>query len=106
TVLDASTGEPLAWAATWLSRDAVRETQVADADHQGVFRIPDIETGPYFLLVERIGYETQMLAIEVGAPPEPLEVRLEPDTAVQRGIERYMRDLRSRRNANPYTART
>jgi hypothetical protein len=39
----------------------------------------------------------------VSAPPEPLQVRLEPDTALLRGVAAFQESQRSRRNMSAYS---
>jgi hypothetical protein len=97
-VVNAQSNAPVPWALLWLSRDAVRRAGRATADIQGVFNIDDVGTGPYFLRAEALGYEAQMVLVDVLAPPEPVEVRLRPDTIVIAGLPRIERELRSRRN--------
>jgi hypothetical protein len=100
-VLDASTGKPVPWAELSLTRDAMRDLGRAAADGQGVFSIDDVMTGRYLLRAERVGYEGQYIPIDVAAPPEALEVRLTPDSAIIAGIAALEQRLSSRRNASP-----
>jgi hypothetical protein len=105
TVVNAVTGEPVPWADLELTQDIVRAEARAYSDERGVFRLPETMTGRYLLRVDRLGYESQYLAVAIGAPPEPIEVRLQPDSALLAGVERFQRELRSRRNASPFIVR-
>jgi hypothetical protein len=98
-VLDAVSGEPLPWTSLWLSRDAVREAGRATADAQGVFSIPNVLTGDYLLRVEKLGYHGVYIPVGHAAPPAPLEVRLEPDSVLLRGLAALNQRLESRRRA-------
>jgi hypothetical protein len=100
-VFDAKTGQRLPWTELTLTRDAVRDDGRAAADAQGVFSIGDVTTGQYLLRVERIGYEGQILPITVAAPPEAVEVRLQPDSVLLAGLAALEQKLASRRNASP-----
>lgn len=101
-VTNAVSGEPVPWAAIELTRDVVRAEGRAAADDRGVFRLPEVLTGTYLLRVERLGFVSQYLAVEVVAPPTPIDVRLEPDSALLAGVEHFQRELRTRRNATPF----
>jgi hypothetical protein len=46
-----------------------------------------------------VGYFGLYVPVTVDAPPEPVEIRLQPDPIVQRGLVTFTRDTRSRRNA-------
>jgi hypothetical protein len=98
-VLDAVTGEPVSSTSLFLTRDAVRETAEDTSDRQGIFTLRGVPTGEYLLRVQRLGYVSQYLHIAVDAPPDPIEVRLEPDSVVLRGLVTFDRQLRSRRNS-------
>jgi hypothetical protein len=100
-VLDAKTGQRLPWTELTLTRDAVRDLGRASADAQGVFSIGDVTTGEYLLRVERIGYEGQIVPITVAAPPEAVEVRLQPDSVLQAGLAALDRKLSQRLKASP-----
>ena len=97
-VVSAESAAAVPWALLWLSRDAVRRAGRATADIEGLFNIHDVVTGSYFLRAEALGYVSQLVVVEVSAPPEPIEVRLEPDSVVLAGLPRIQRELRSRRN--------
>lgn len=99
-VLDAGTGEPLPWASMWL-----RDERRASADERGVFRIPDVPTGGHLLLVERLGYESRYFPVAVMAPPLPVELRLEPDSAYQAGLAQMDRQLLTRRRSSRMSVR-
>jgi hypothetical protein len=100
-VYDAKTGQRLPWAELTISRDAVNELGRASADAQGVFSVGNVTTGQYLLRVERIGYEGLILPIAVAAPPEAVEVRLQPDSVLLAGLEALEQKLSSRRKASP-----
>lgn len=106
TIVDATTGEPVPWAEITLTLDTQRTDARASADQQGVFSLPAVATADYFLRVERLGYEGQLAVVSVTAPPEPVEVRLRPDTALQRGLAEMNAQRRTRMNATPYSTRT
>jgi hypothetical protein len=106
TVLDAKSGERLPWAELSITRDAVRDLGRASADANGVFTIGDVSTGEYLLRVERIGYEALIFPITVAAPPEAVEVRLKPDSALQAGLAALEQRLDSRRKASPSVAQS
>ena len=105
-VLDASTGAPVPWAELSLTRDATRDLGRAAADGQGVFSLDDVMTGRYLLRVERVGYEGQYIPIDVAAPPEAVEVRLRPDSAMIAGIAALDQKLSNRRKASPSVAQS
>lgn len=98
-VVDAATGTPLPWTSLWL-----RDERRSAAGAQGVFRIPDVPTGSYLLLVRQMGYASVYVPVRVTAPPEPVEVRLEPDPVVLEGLTVAHDRLRGRRNAYPGVA--
>jgi hypothetical protein len=100
-VLDGRTGERVPWAEITITRDAVRDLGRGSADQQGVFSIEDVTTGTYLLRAERVGYEGVILPITVAAPPEPIELRLQPDSVLQAGLAALERKLSARRNASP-----
>ena len=104
-VRDASSGAPVPWAELELSRDAVREEGRGVADVNGDFTIRDVPTGAYFLLVEKLGYESQYVMVGHTEPVQPIEVRLEPDTAIQRGLAYMATEMTRRRNATPSAVR-
>ena len=105
-VLNATTGEPVPWTEVSLTRDAVRDLGRAAADEQGIFSIGEVRTGPYLLRVERIGYESQYLSVDVAAPPEPVEVQLRPDSALLAGLAVFDVQLRSRRSGSGSAAQS
>lgn len=100
TVMDAVSSEPLPWSEIWLSRDAVREAGRATADAQGVFSISDVTTGAYLVRVEKLGYVGQIIPIGHAAPPEPMEVRLQPDSVMLKGLAAMNARLDTRRRAS------
>jgi hypothetical protein len=104
-VLDRVSDERLQWAGVWLSQDAVREAGRTTADAQGVFSIDDVTTGAYLLRVEKLGYFGQYIPIGHVVPPVPLEVRLEPDTVLLRGLAALNERLGGRRKAASGTVR-
>ena len=104
-VLDAATRQPIPWASLWLTTDAVREAASTSADEDGAFELQNVAAGAYLLRVDRLGYQSRY--IPVGAAPfsEPLEVLLEPDSAMMSGLSEMTRELGSRRSAAPYLVR-
>jgi hypothetical protein len=105
SVLDARSREPVPWASLWLSPDAVREAGSASGDDEGVFSIDGVRTGVYLLRVDKLGYQSQYISVGVSAPPEPITVLLEPDSAVMKGLQVMTGELRTRRNATPFLVR-
>jgi hypothetical protein len=99
-VVDAVSGAPLPWTSLWLSQDAVREAGRGAADEQGVFSIPNVLTGSYLLRVEKLGYHGQYLPVSHAAPPEALEVRLEPDSVLLKGLAEFNSRLGARRKSS------
>jgi hypothetical protein len=104
-VRDAGSGAPVPWAELELSRDAVREEGRDVADLNGDFSIRDVPTGAYFLLVEKLGYESQYVMVGHTSPAQPIEVRLHPDTAIQRGLAYMATEMTRRRNASSSAVR-
>jgi hypothetical protein len=100
-VKNAVTGAPIPWTSLFLTPDAVRSEARGATDIDGVFELDGVPTGRYLLRVQQVGYVGQYVQVTVDAPPEPVEIRLQPDTIVQRGLVTFTRDTRSRRNAYP-----
>jgi hypothetical protein len=98
-VRDAATGATLPNVRLWLTPDAVRETAEDVSDREGVFHLSDVPTGPYLMRVELLGYQSKYVQVAVTAPPDPLELSLEPDSVMMRGVVQFNRQLRGRRNA-------
>jgi hypothetical protein len=105
-VRDAVSGEPLPWAGVWLSRDAVREVDRGASDAQGVFSISEVTTGAYLLRVEKLGYFGQIIPIGHVAPTEPVDVRLQPDSVVLKGLAAFNGRLEARRRSVSGTLQT
>jgi hypothetical protein len=101
-VLDAGTGAPVPWASLELSHDVVRTEGEAFADAQGVFTIDDVPTGAYFLRADKLGYVSQFVMVGHTAPAQPIEVRLEQDSVIMKGLAFMNNELRIRRNAVAY----
>jgi hypothetical protein len=106
TVRNARDGAGIPWASLTLTPDAVRKEGSASSDPEGVFRIDDVQTGRYLLRVQALGYHGQYVALDVTAPPPTLDLALEPDTVVQKGLAQFTRSLRSRRNYLPGSNRS
>jgi hypothetical protein len=104
-VRSAGSDEPVPWTTLSLTPDAVRETGRATSDDQGIFSIDGVPTGPYLLRVERLGYVSQYLPVEATAPPELIEVRLEPDSAALAGVLFMERRMSSRAAATGFSTR-
>jgi len=100
-VRDAETLAPLPWVSLWL-----RDVRRAAGDGQGVFRIPRVQTGSYLLLVEKLGYTSQYFAVDVTAPPTPLDITLQPDSALMAGLARMEQQLERRRRSAPSVVRS
>jgi hypothetical protein len=98
-VVDAVSGAPLPWTSLWLSQDAVREAARGAADDQGVFSIPNVLTGQYLLRVEKLGYHGQYIPVSHAAPPEALDIRLEPDSVLLKGLAQFNGRLEARRRS-------
>jgi hypothetical protein len=105
SVLDARTREPVPWPSLWLSPDAVREAGRGSGGEDGVFSIGAVRTGVYLLRVDKLGYQSQYISIGVTAPPQPITVLLEPDSAVMKGLAVMTAELRTRRNSSPFLVR-
>jgi hypothetical protein len=101
TIRDAVTGAPIAWASLFLTPNVVRAEARGATGVDGVFRLDGVPTGRYLLRVQQVGYVGGYFPITVDAPPEPVELSLQPDSIVQRGLVTFTRDTRSRRNAYP-----
>jgi hypothetical protein len=86
SVLDAVSAKPIPWTNLVLTRDAVRQDRVASSDQSGVFSIDGVVTGTYLMRVERLGYQSQYVQVVHAVPPEPLLLRLNPDSAQIRGL--------------------
>ena len=97
-VKNARTGAPVPWASLVLSQDVVRPLGRASSDPQGVFSISDVPTGGYFLRVQALGYESRYHIVNIAAPPQTIELELDPDSLIQRGVTRFSGYLRGRRN--------
>jgi hypothetical protein len=97
-VRNARTGTPVPWASVVLSQDAVRPLGRASSDPQGVFSIGEVPTGGYFLRLQAIGYVSRYHVVSVSAPPETMELEMEPDSVILRGVTRFTGYLRGRRN--------
>jgi hypothetical protein len=98
-VRDATSGATLPNARLRLTPDAVRATAEDVSDREGVFHLSDVPTGAYLLRVELLGYQSRYAQVAVAAPSDPLELRLEPDSVMMRGVVQFNRQLRGRRNA-------
>jgi hypothetical protein len=104
-VSDAHSGAPLPWVQLSLSRDVVRSDGRASSDDQGIFRISNVESGDYLLRVDRLGYVSMYVTVRHYPPPEPLDLPLEPDSAVLAGLDAMNDRLTTRRAASPNTVR-
>lgn len=93
-VLDARTGEGLPWAQ--IQFDGRR---AEGADENGGFRVEKVKPGGYLILVEKLGYESLYVSIELSGIRDPLVVELEPDDALMAGIEEMVERIDARRNA-------
>jgi hypothetical protein len=100
-VLDAHSGKPVPWSDVTVTHDAVRQVgRKGASDDGGEFSISDIPAGTYLLRVERIGYHGQYVPVSHGVPPLPVEVRLEADSAMLRGLAVMNGEMDVRRNAH------
>jgi hypothetical protein len=101
TVRDATTGASIPWVSLTLTPDAVRTEARGASDMNGVFQLEDVRTGRYLLRVQQVGYVSQYVAVTVGSPPEPVDLRLQPDSVVQAGLVTFSKETKARRNAFP-----
>lgn len=92
-VVDARTGAGLPFA-----RLTLGERRARPADERGAFRLEDVRTGGYLLLVERLGYESLYVPLTVSGSMEPLLLSLEPDSLLMAGMREMRGRLDSRRN--------
>jgi hypothetical protein len=76
----------------------VHRELVEDGRPQGIFRIDGVATGRYFLRVQALGYKSQYVMMDVTAPPQTVDLALEPDEAIQKGLARFERSLKECRN--------
>jgi hypothetical protein len=97
-VRDARSDAPVPWASLTLSADVVHPIGRTSSDPQGVFSVSDVPTGAYFLRLQALGYRSEYHVVSVVAPPETLEIELQPDSAMQRGVTRFNGYLKGRRN--------
>ena len=95
TVTDASTGAPIAGAAVTLER--ARRT--VWTDEEGRFTVTKVEPGEESLTVEELGYTDGNLKIAVGEGATPVDVRLQPDPVLIKGLAVMARRLRTRPEA-------
>src|SRR5690606_35034189 len=103
--LDAHTGDSVSWANLTLTRGATeRVGRPRIAEEDGSFRLPDVRAGAYLLRVEKLGYVPQFVAYGHVVPAIPLEVRLEPDSALMAGIQVFRRELDRRVESFPYSS--
>jgi hypothetical protein len=98
-VIDAVSGEPVPWPSLSLTPDAVREVARASGDDAGIFDMPDVPTGTYLLRINKLGYQSVFVTIEHAAPPRPIDVTLQPDSVVMKGVALMTHEYRRRRNA-------
>jgi hypothetical protein len=100
-VLDAGSGRPIPFTDVTLTRGAVdRVGRPGATDDDGAFEISNIEVGEYLLRVERIGYHPQYVPVSHAVPALPIEVRLEADSALIRGLAVMNGELTVRRRAH------
>jgi hypothetical protein len=105
-VFDAASGAPLPFASIRLSRDVVRDVARGASDAQGVSRVDDVTTGEYFFRVDRLGYVSQYVPTRVSAPPERIELRLQPDSAAQAGLVVMEQRIRTRSLGTGFSVQT
>src|SRR5690606_15413806 len=101
-VVDAVTGEPLPWADLQLTTDAVDQVGRRKAsDEEGRFELPGVLAGPYLLRVDKLGYLPQFRSLLHASAGPLVEVKLEPDSAMLRGLAAVRRDMEVRRREHP-----
>jgi hypothetical protein len=105
-VLNAQSGEPIEWTDLTLTSGVTRQVGRREASNeQGVFSIANIPPGEYLLLVQRIGFTSVYVPVSHSVPPVPIEVRLEPDSVLIRGLAVMNGELELRRDGHGRVAR-
>jgi hypothetical protein len=100
-VLDAGSGAGIPNTSVWL-RNSNRQ---GVADVGGSFRLTRVPEGDDLLLVSKLGYVPQYIPVRAEESADPVEVRLEPDSVVLKGLVVVAQNLKSRRNAYPTIVR-
>ncbi len=95
TVVDASTGAPVAGAAVTFQRSS----KTVWTDDHGRFTLSKVEPGDDSLAVEELGYKDGKLAIEVAPGASPVVARLQPDPVLLKGLAVVARRLKTRPEA-------
>lgn len=97
-VLDAQSGEPVPFAEVTLAgASAVELGRPVPTDPGGAFTLPDVLAGGYLLRIERIGYHSLYVPVFHGVPPDGVEVRMEADSLMLRGLARVSEEMEVRR---------
>ena len=94
-VIDGGTGRSLPGVYVWLPG----EERGVLSDSVGGFGFDAVPTGPQLVQVEAAGYGRQYVPVVVRPPLEPLEIVMQPDSAVLAGLPVVEQELRGRRNA-------
>lgn len=97
TVVDASSGEPVARAIVGL-KEADRGVFTGS---DGTFRIGGVSAGSHVLVAERLGYRTASARVIVGEndATNPVRLALEPDPVLLEGVQVVTSRFQRRRNA-------
>ncbi len=95
TITDASTGAPIVGAAVTLER--ARRT--VWTDEHGRFTVTKVDPGEESLAVEELGYKDGALKIAVGEGAAPVDLRLQPDPVLVKGLAVVAKRLRTRPEA-------
>ena len=93
-VVDAGSGRPLPGVVVWVPA----EGRGVPADDLGRFVVPEIPYGPQVLQVSRAGYGARLVPVTLGPRWTPVEIALQPDTAVLSRLPALSDRLRGRRN--------
>lgn len=100
-VLDASSGEPVDQA--MVSLESLGWGVFTDG--RGRFRMSDVPSGTGVLLVERLGYGSATVDVEVGREGADVTVRLPPDPVVLEGVSVVTNRFERRRKATSVSVR-
>lgn len=96
-VVDGATGMPMPGVHVWLPT----EEQGVATDSAGTFHVPGVALGPSLVQLERVGYGRQLRPITVSPDAPPVQLYMQPDSAVLAGLPAVSSALRGRRNSVP-----
>jgi len=100
-VLDHSSGEPVHHATVFLPARSIGFLTRED----GSFEIPNLPSGEHTVEVQRLGYRTATMQVEVTDPPRPLEFRIVPEPVILEGLEIVSNRFERRRRATTMSSR-